>query len=205
MDLNQIIELADKSALGANDFSHFRWIKYADNNKEFKRPDLWTLKTIKPAIAIYYPGDDMINARLNDVKVTRNSWNLPTTPGPKIRDYQTIGAQANGFVDMSGTVTLDFFDKQDFGIELWIKAIRDLTSHPESRFSYPVELLMSTMELAFHNTVQQKVKILTLINAVPSAVVVGDEDPAQSGGSPSAGYSITWSFPYHTEEYRNLY
>lgn len=205
MDLNQVIGLADSSALAANDFAHFRWIKYAEDNKEFKRPDLWTMKMIKPATAIYYPGDDIINARLNDVKVARNSWNLPTMQGPKIRDYQPIGAQPNGFVDMSGNITLEFFDKQDFGIELWLKSVRDLISHPISRFSYPVELLMSTMELAFHNTVQQKVKVLNFLNAVPTAVTIGDEDPSASGVTASAGYSITYAFPWHTEEYRNLY
>jgi hypothetical protein len=204
MDLNKIKSLADSAIRGENGFKDLRWDRYMDNNKEFKRSDLWTFKMISPAPAIYYPGDEIINARLNDVSVTRESWNLPTNDPPKIRGFKPIGAQPNGPIDVSGTVQCSFVDKQDYAIELWMKSTRDLISHPITRFSYPIELLMSQMELTFHDTIQQRVKILTFINAVPKSITVGDEDPAEES-SWSANYQYTWAFPNHTEEYKNIY
>ena len=204
MDLNNVISLANSAIKGENEFKDLRWDRFRDNNKEYKRPDLWTIKMISPAPAIYYPGDDIINARLNDVSVTRQSWQLKTQDVPTVRGYKSLGGQPSGFADMSGTVQLSFVDKQDYAIELWMKSTRDLISHPESRFSYPVELLMSQIELSFYNTVQQRVKVLNFLNCVPQSIQVGEEDPAESA-SWGANYSYTWSFPWHTETYKNVY
>lgn len=206
MDLNEVIGLAQNAAQNMNDFAFMRWNKYMENNKEFKRPDLWTVKFLTPAPAIYYPGDDIVNARLNDVSVTRNSWPFKSGQPSQVRGYYPLGAQPNGFVDMSGSVQLSFVDKQDYAIELWIKDTRDLISHPETRFSYPVELLMSQMEVAFYNTVQQRVKVWSLYNCVPTgSPSVADEDPQTGDVSWSAGYSMTWNFPWHKEEYKTVY
>jgi hypothetical protein len=206
MDLNSVISLANEAAENMNDFSFMRWNRYAENNKEFKRPDLWTLKTLVPAPAIYYPGDDIVNARMSGCNVNRNSWNLKTSQPGDIRGYKPIAAQPNGFVDMSGSVTVTFADKQDYAIELWIKSTRDLISHPVTRFSYPVELLMSQLELSYYNTVQQKVKVLSLLNCVPQSATVGEEDPAEGDVTPATtGYSIVWAFPWHKENYYNVY
>lgn len=205
MDLNQVINLANEAANNSNDFAQMRWNKYKDNNKEYKRPDLWTFKMLVPAPAIYYPGDEIINARMADCSVSRNSWTFKTSEPTAIRGYKPIAAQPSGFVDMSGSVTLNFADKQDYAIELWIKSTRDLISHPETRFSYPVELLMSQMELSFHNTVQQRVKVWTFFNAIPTGNQMSDEDPAAGDVSFSTGYGMTWAFPWHKEDYMNIY
>lgn len=205
MDINEVIKLSQQALDGTGHFKDMRWSKYRDNNKEFKRPDLWTLKMISPAKAIYYPGDEIVNARLDSCSVSRNSWQLKVSEPPRVRGYKPIGAQPSGFVDMSGTATLNFVDKQDYAIELWIKSIRDLISDPVSRFSYPVDLLMSEFELAFHNTVQQRTKIWNLFNAVPNSVQVGDDNPQTGDVSWSPSNSITWAFPWHDENYTTIY
>lgn len=205
MDLNQVISLAKSALDGSNDFSKMRWDKYKDNNKEFKRPDLWTIKMLSPAKAIYYPGDEIVNARLDSCTVDRTSFTLKVAEPATVRGYKPIAVQPNGFVDMSGRVTLNFVDKQDYAIELWIKSTRDLISHPETRFSYPVELLMSQMELAYHNTVQQRVKVLTFLNAIPAAATVGQDTPATGDANFGADNNYTWAYPWHTEDYLNIY
>ena len=205
MELNEVIGLAEAAANGSNDFAQMRWSKYMDNNKEFKRPDLWTIKMLSPAPAIYYPGDEVINARLDTCKVTRTSWDYKMGDSPTIRGYKPLGGQPSGFADMSGSVSMSFVDKQDYAIELWIKSTRDLISHPETRFSYPIELLMSQVELSYHNTVQKRVKVHTFFNCVPTSGTVAEDDPANGDVSWSAGYDYTWKFPWHKEEYINLY
>ena len=42
---------------------------YKDNNKEFLRGDMWEFKFLNAPKIVYYPGDDIINARLNSVNV----------------------------------------------------------------------------------------------------------------------------------------
>ena len=42
---------------------------YKDNNKEFLRGDMWELKFLNAPKIVYYPGDDIMNARLNSVNV----------------------------------------------------------------------------------------------------------------------------------------
>lgn len=204
MDLNKVISLAQAASEGSNDFAQMRWQKYMDNNKEYKRPDLWTMKMLSPAKAIYYPGDEIINARLDSCSVDRTSFTLKVSEPSPIRGYKPIAAQPSGFVDMSGRVTLQFADKQDYAIELWIKSTRDLISHPETRFSYPVELLMSQMELTYHNTIQQRVKILSFINAIPTSVSVGQDNPANEASFGNDN-SYTWAYPWHNERYENIY
>jgi hypothetical protein len=205
MDLNQVISLASEAANGTNDFAQMRWNQYMDNNKEYKRPDLWTIKMLSPAPAIYYPGDAIVNARLDTCNVARNSWTPKDAQPATIRGYYALGAQPNGFVDMSGKVTLQFADKQDYAIELWIKSTRDLISHPETRFSYPVELLMSQIELAYHNTVQQRVKVHTFFNAVPTGLTPGEDNPVTGDVSFGNNNTYEWTFPWHKEEYMNIY
>lgn len=205
MDLNQVISLASEAANGTNDFAQMRWNQYMDNNKEWKRPDLWTIKMLSPAPAIYYPGDAIINARLDRCQVNRESFKYKVAQPTTVRGYYALGAQPNGFVQMAGTVVMNFADKQDYAIELWIKSTRDLISHPETRFSYPVELLMSQVELAYHNTVQQRTKVHTFFNAVPFDNNVADDNPVTGDVSFGADNSYTWAFPWHKEEYMNIY
>lgn len=205
MDLNQVISLAEQAANGGTDFAQMRWNQYMDNNKEFKRPDLWTLKMLEPAKAIYYPGDQIINARLDNAQITRQAFQLKVAEPGTIRGFKPLGAQPNGFMDMSGTVQLTFADKQDYAIELWMKSTRDLISHPETRFSYPVELLMSQMELAYHNTIQQRTKVHTFLNCVPTQVSVGGDTPQTGDVSFSPDNTYTWAFPWHREDYLNIY
>jgi hypothetical protein len=205
MDLNQVQQLAQQALTGGNDFADMRWDKYRDNNKEGKRPDLWTFTMIEPAKAIYYPGDEILNARLDTVSVQRNSWQLHTGDSATVRGYHPLGGQPNGFVDMSGSFTLNLTDKQDYAIELWIKNTRDLISNPETRFSYPVELLMCQAEVAFHNTVQQRVKVWNFLNAVPRQAAVGQDAPQNGDVSWGADNNLTWNFPWHTENYVNIY
>ena len=82
---------------------------YHDNNKEFLRGDMWEFKFLNVPKIVYYPGDDIINARLNSVNVgidysvggiekrMRGGWNI----------YQRTSQNTNG------TLTLSLVDKED--------------------------------------------------------------------------------------------
>ena len=43
---------------------------YRDDNKEFLRGDMWEFQFFNAPKIVYYPGDTIINARLNSVSVS---------------------------------------------------------------------------------------------------------------------------------------
>lgn len=82
---------------------------YRDNNKEFLRSDMWQIFIFNPPKIVYYPGDSLINARLNGVQVGLDY----SVSGFEKRMrgnyviYQKTGQMTNG------TLSLNFVDKED--------------------------------------------------------------------------------------------
>lgn len=104
---------------------------YRDDNKEFLRGDMWEFKFLNAPKIVYYPGDDIINARLNSVNVgidysvtgiekrMRGGWSI----------YQRTAQNTNG------TLTLSFVDKEDQAITYFIDDWRQKIADRSTRYS----------------------------------------------------------------------
>ena len=56
-------------ASAGGNMSFIDYETYKDNNKEFLRGDMWEFYFQKPPKIVYYPGDAVFKARLNQVNV----------------------------------------------------------------------------------------------------------------------------------------
>lgn len=80
--------VADLVRQAGGNMGFIEYKTFKDNNKEFLRGDMWELKFINPPKVVYYPGDNIVNARLNAVQVgidysvtgiekrTRGGWSI---------------------------------------------------------------------------------------------------------------------------------
>jgi hypothetical protein len=133
---------------------------YKDNNKEFLRGDMWELSFINAPKIVYYPGDDIINARLNSVQVgidysatgiekrMRGGWNIQQ------RTNQNTG----------GTLSLSFVDKEDCAISYWTTDWRNKIADPDTKYSFRKDDLVCDIQLVITNAQRIDVKTLNFWN-----------------------------------------
>ena len=89
---------------------------YKDNNKEFLRGDMWEFTLINPPKIVYYPGDQIFKARLNQVNL-----GLDTSVSgfeKRMRGNYVIFQRTGQ--STSGQITLQFTDREDQAISYFV-------------------------------------------------------------------------------------
>ena len=89
---------------------------YQDNNKEFLRGDMWEFEMTEPPKIVYYPGNQIINARLNQVNLGIDT----SVSGfeKRMRGNYVIFQRTGQ--STSGQLTLQFTDKEDQAISYFV-------------------------------------------------------------------------------------
>ena len=133
---------------------------YKDNNKEFLRGDMWELKCLNAPKIVYYPGDEILNARLNSVQVGIDYSATGITK--QMRGGWRIEQRTNQ--NTSGTLTLSFVDREDCSITYWVTDWRDKIADPDTKYSFRKDELVSDFQLIITNAQRIDVKTLTFFN-----------------------------------------
>ncbi len=164
---------------------------YHDNNKEFLRGDMWEFKFLNVPKIVYYPGDDIINARLNSVNVgidysvggiekrMRGGWNI----------YQRTSQNTNG------TLTLSLVDKEDQAITYFIDDWRQKIADRDTRYSFRKDDLVGDCQLFITNSSRIDVRILTFYNVIIQDGQI-DENGALESESDRADITLTMQFEH---------
>ena len=172
---------------------------YKDNNKEFLRGDMWEFKFLNAPKIVYYPGDDIINARLNSVNVgidyssngitkrMRGGWDI----------YQQTSQNTNG------TLSLSFIDKEyqtiPYFIDHWSQKIADR----DTRYSFRKDDLVGDCQLFITNSSRIDVRTLTFYNVVIQDGTI-DENGALESESDRADVTMTLKFEHYSRNFDNL-
>lgn len=172
---------------------------YRDNNKEFLRGDMWELKFITVPTIVYYPGDDLINARLNSVQVGIDY--SATGIDKRMRGGWTISQRTSQ--NTSGTITLQFVDREDTAITYWVTDWRNRIADPEVRYSFRKNDLVADIKLTITNSSRIAVKELTFLNCQFQDAPI-NENGEEASETDRADISLSMSFEHYKREEKNI-
>lgn len=172
---------------------------YKDSNREFLRGDMWELKIVNAPKIVYYPGDDLINARLNSVQVgidysatgiekrMRGGWNIQQ------RTNQNTG----------GTLSLSFVDREDSAITYWVTDWRNKIADPETKYSFRKDDLVCDIQLWITNAQRIDVKHLNFYNCQFQDASINENGELESE-SDRADVPLTLTFEHYERVHDNI-
>lgn len=172
---------------------------YRDNNKEFLRGDMWEFKFISAPKIVYYPGDDLINARLNSINVgidTSVSGITKQMRGSYIIEQRT-GQRTNG------SLNLQFVDKEDQSITYFFVDWRNKIADPDTKYSFRKDDLVADCQLVLTNSSRIDVRTLTFYNCQLQDAPT-DENGVAEDGSDRSDLSISFTFEHYHRDFDNL-
>ena len=197
MDYNRVANLVRGQEGGLMKFIDYQ--RYRDNNKEFLRGDMWEFKMVNAPKIVYYPGDDLINTRLNSVQVGI--------------DYSTTGIEKRmrgGFTiaqrtsqNTSGTLTLQFVDREDTAITYWVTDWRNRISDMDTRYSFRKDDLVADCSLTITNSSRVAVKKLYFYNCLYQDAPI-NENGEEASETDRADVTLTMSFEHYHRIEHNL-
>lgn len=172
---------------------------YKDDNKEFLRGDMWEFKITSAPKIVYYPGDGIINKRLNSVNVGLDY--SVTGIEKRMRGGYVIQQRTNQ--NTSGTLTLNFVDREDCAITYWGQDWRDKIADPDTKYSFRKDDLVMDCELYLTNSSRIDVKQLKFYNCQITDAPV-NENGEQDSETDRADVSLTFSFEHYSRTQLNV-
>lgn len=172
---------------------------YRDNNREFLRTDMWQIFFLNPPKIVYYPGDDLINARLNGVQVgldySVNGFEKRMRGNYVI--HQRTGQQTNG------TLTLNFVDREDQAITYFADDWRQKIADRETKYTFRKDDTVADLRLVITNAQRIKVRTLEFYNCLIQDAPLNENGDAEDGGD-RADVAMTMTFEHHSRVFDNL-
>lgn len=172
---------------------------YRDNNKEFLRGDMWEFKFVEPPKIVYYPGDTIINARLNNVNV-----GLDTSVNgfdKRMRGNYVIH-QATG-QSTSGQLSLSFVDREDQAISYFVNDWRNRIAEPDTKYSFRKDDLVAKCQMILTNSSRIAVRTLEFYNCIITDAPL-DENGADMDGTDRADIQLSMQFEHYSRTFDNL-
>lgn len=172
---------------------------YRDDNKEFLRGDMWEFTFTNPPKIVYYPGDHIFKARLQQVNVGID----PSINGFEKRMrgnyviFQKTGQQT------SGQITLQFTDKEDQAISYFVDDWKQKISDRDTKYSFRKDDLVADAKLVITNSSRIKVRELNFFNCIIRDAAL-DENGAPEDGTDRSEISLTLDFEFYSRDWSNL-
>lgn len=171
---------------------------YRDNNKEFLRSDMWQLQVINAPRIVYYPGDDIINARLNSVQVGIDY----TATGIEKRMRGGWNIQQRTTQNTSGTLSLTFVDREDTAITYFVTDWRNKISDPETRYSFRKSDIYADLKLIITNNQRLDIRELTFYNCQYSNSQINENGETEAGDR--ADVTLDLGFEHYSRQNLNI-
>ena len=172
---------------------------YRDNNKEFLRGDMWEFKVLSAPKIVYYPGDDIINARLNSVQVGVDT--SVTGIEKRMRGCYAIYQQTNQTT--SGNLTLSFVDREDQAITDFLDDWRQKISDRETKYSFRKDDVVMDCKLFITNAQRLDVRELTFYNVIIQDAGIDNNGQAEAE-SDRSDVTLSAKFEHYSLEFKNL-
>lgn len=195
--MSKVSDLVRNQTTGYMTFVDYN--NYKDNNKEFLRGDMWQLNWVPPTI-VYWPGDPIMNARLNTVNVALNYG--VTGIQKRMRGNFSIYQQTGQ--DTSGTLTLGFVDREDQAISYFVTDWRNKVADPDTKFSFRKDdLVAKEITLNILNSSRIPVRTIKFYNCIVMDAPM-DENGLDSDGTDRADIQLSMMFEHHERTFTNI-
>lgn len=171
---------------------------YQEDNKEFLRGDMWELQWTPPAI-VYWPGDKIINARLNSVSVQPQY--SASGIQKRMRGNFTILQQTGQ--DTSGSLSMQFVDREDQAITYFVTDWRNKIADPDTKFSFRKSDLVAQITMVITNSSRLSVRKLQFYNCAFMDATL-DESGVDADGSDRSDISLTLQFEHYQRTFDNI-
>jgi hypothetical protein len=172
---------------------------YKDDNKEFLRGDMWEFSFINPPKIVYYPGDAIFKARLNNVSV---SLNTSTNGFEKVFRGNYHIMQKTGQMT-NGQLSLSFIDKEDQAISYFVDDWRQKIADRDTKYSFRKDDLVADCQMVLTNSSRKKVRTLTFYNCTIDDAPL-DENGVAEDGTDRSDVQLSMSFEHHSRDFDNI-
>jgi hypothetical protein len=172
---------------------------YRDDNKEFLRGDMWEFSFINPPKIVYYPGDTIFKARLNQINL-----GIDTSVNgfeKRMRGNYVI-IQKTG-QQTSGQISLQFTDKEDQAISYFVDDWKQKIADRDTKYSFRKDDLVADAKLVITNSSRIAVRTLTFYNCIIQDAGL-DENGTAEDGSDRAEVPLTLQFEHFERNFDNL-
>lgn len=174
-------------------------ITYRDDNKEFLRGDMWQFEFFNAPKIVYYPGDDIMNARLNSVSV---SIDYSVNGFDKRMRGNFVIHQATG-QSTSGQLSLSFIDREDQAISYFIDDWKQKIADRDTKYSFRKDDLVADCRLILTNSSRIAVRTLEFYNCIILDAPL-DENGAAEDGTDRADIQLSMFFEHYQRTFDNI-
>lgn len=172
---------------------------YVDNNKEFLRGDMWEFSMYNAPKIVYYPGDQIMNARLNSVSVAIDD----SVSGFEKRMRGNFVIRQQTGQQTSGQLTLSFVDREDQAISYFVDDWRQKIADRDTKYSFRKDDLVCDCKMVLTNSSRLMVRELNFYNCIIQNGAL-DENGAAEDGSDRADIQINLAFEHYSRDFTNL-
>lgn len=172
---------------------------YVDDNKEFLRGDMWEFSMYNAPKIVYYPGDKIMNARLNSVNIAIDD----SVSGFEKRMRGNFVIRQQTGQQTSGSLTLSFIDREDQAISYFVDDWRQKVADRDTKYSFRKDDLVCDCRMVLTNSSRLSVRVLSFYNcSIMSATL--DENGVAEDGSDRADVQLNLAFEHYSRDYTNL-
>lgn len=172
---------------------------YRDDNKEFLRGDMWEFRFLNAPKIVYYPGDAIINARLNSVNVSLDS----SINGFEKRMRGNFVIRQQTGQSTSGTLTLSFIDREDQAISYFVDDWKQKIADRDTKYSFRKDDLVADCQMILTNSSRIGVRTLTFYNSIIMDAPL-DENGSDQDGTDRADVQLSLAFETYSRDFTNL-
>lgn len=192
---NNLFLDAAQLMLQADGLNYINYENLNQSNKEFLRSDTWDFKFTQPAAAVYFPGNDLLQART--ISATPQIPYQLTQMTAIIRGFQINQTVKSGTT--SGTISIDYNDLEDQSINAWLFDWADKCGDSEHRYAFRKEDTIAQGKLTIMNSSRKPLRIYSLLGM--QIVDPGNGlNPALTSDDPQNVGMVSASFTF--EHYR---
>lgn len=186
---------------GANGYMNFIDYNktYKDDNKEFLRGDMWEFTLVNPPKIVYYPGDTIFKARLNQVNLGLAS---DVTGFEKRMRGNYVIYQRTG-QSTSGQITLQFTDREDQAISYFVDDWKMKIADRDTKYSFRKDDLVADGQLVITNSSRVKVRTLNFYNLIIRDAAL-DENGTVEDGTDRSEISLSMDFEHYERVFDNI-
>lgn len=172
---------------------------YVDDNKEFLRGDAWEFKFLEHPAIVYWPGDAIINARLNQVNVGIDS----SVNGFEKRMRGNFAIYQKTGQSTYGSLTLGFVDREDQAITYFADDWKQKIADRDTKYSFRKSDLVAKCQLTITNSPRIDVRKLTFYGVQLNDAPL-DENGADMDGSDRSDVQLSLQFEHYDREFTNI-
>lgn len=192
---NLVEQNKDNMYMSFIDYEH----TYRDDNKEFLRGDMWQFYFVNKPRIVYYPGDEIINARLNNVNVSVDS----SVNGFEKRFRGGFVSRQQTGQNTSGSLSLSFVDKEDQAISYWVDDWKQKVCDRDTKYSFRKEDLVCDCKLVITNSSRLSVRELYFFNCIIMDAPL-DESGVEADGSDRSDVQLSLAFEHYQRKFTNI-